>query len=123
MRQQGQRAFGSKAFPGPASARQRGVRRRQHGMLAIVAAQVGGARAVRLHGDLAQQGVVPLRDAHPVRVLAFDQGARAGQHGDATGRHALVQLGVQAGIGHHAAQLRHAEIRVLDNGAAQAPAL
>ncbi|MCY1539462.1 hypothetical protein D9M68_750490 [compost metagenome] len=53
MRQQGQRAFRREAFPGPAAAGQGCMGRGQHGMLTVVAAHVGRAGAVGLHGNLA----------------------------------------------------------------------
>ncbi|KAG0934178.1 hypothetical protein G6F31_016159 [Rhizopus arrhizus] len=95
----------------------------QHRVLAVVAAYVGRARAVGLHGDLAKQRGVALHTAHAVRVLAVHARGRARQDGDATGGHAFVQLGVQPRIGDDATQLRHAEVGVLDHGAAQPSAL
>ncbi|KAG0764603.1 hypothetical protein G6F22_018191 [Rhizopus arrhizus] len=66
--QQGQRSFDGEAFPGPAAARQGGMGGGQHRVLAVVAAYVGRARAVGLHGDLAKQRGVALHNAHAVRA-------------------------------------------------------
>ena len=123
MGQQGQRPLGREALPGPAGARQGGVRRGQHGVLAVVAAQVLAARAVGLHHHPAAQFGVALGDAHAVGVLLQDPGGRSRQQGHAALGDAGFEPGVEARIADHAAQLRHVEVGMADQAAAQAAAL